>query len=345
MNINQEQIKHLLTGAAFFSTGGGGSLTEGLKVIQGIEEITLLNVDLAHPDKFCATAYLVGGVSPPSLEIVSKYKKIVYNNPVDIVVKSFNYLQKIIDKKIDYVVPIELGGFNTAVSLYLAAKTGVPLIDADLTGRSAPEMLQTSYYLGDIDPSPAAVITIFDDKFLIENVSDYVRMDEIFRSIVALSANYDIGVSNFPIPLKKARPYLLENTLSHCIEIGALLAENKVMDAIKCAKGKVIFTGILKEEIFEEKNGFTIGKAILENNDQQLVVEYKNENLVSYSKDKQIIASVPDLIGVITINGKPVMNTDYPKHQPLIVYSIPSPQIWKSAKGQAIFGLKHFGYN
>jgi DUF917 family protein len=117
------------------------------------------------------------------------------------------------------------------------------------------------------------------------------------------------------------------------------------MDAISHAKGRAIFTGFLKEETFEIKEGFTIGKVILENNDQQLILEYKNEILVSYTKDNQIIASVPDLINVITMDGTPVSNTHYPYSQQLIVYTIPSPSIWKTTKGQAIFGLKHFGYN
>ncbi|MHB2153709.1 DUF917 domain-containing protein [Calditrichota bacterium GD2] len=343
MKLNQVKLRQLLIGAAFFSTGGGGSLDEGLEVIKDIEEITLIDVNAAASHQLCATAYLVGTINPPKLDELRQNNNIAFKDANDLVVEAFQYLQKRLGKEINYIVPVELGGYNTAVSLYLAAKMRLRLLDADLTGRSAPEMFQTGYFVGGISPSPAGAVTIFGEKIFIEEAHDYKRFDDLLRSMVAISAGYDVGVANFPLPIKEARPYLLRNTLSMCVKIGALLEKGEVFEAIQRANGKIIFTGKLKEERYREEGGFTQGSVILENKDGRLRLEYKNEILVSFLNGK-LIASVPELIGVVTATGKPVINTQFPVGQELIVYAIPAPFLWKTSKGRAVFDLKHFGY-
>ncbi len=343
MKLNQVQLRQLLVGAAFFSTGGGGSLDKGLEVIKDIEEITLIEVNAAIPHQLCATAYLVGTINPPELDELKQNNSIAFSNATELVIEAFQYLQKRLGKEINYIVAVELGGYNTAVALYLAAKMRLPIIDADLTGRSAPEMFQTSYFVGGISPSPAGAVTIFGEKIFIEDVADYERFDDLLRNMVAMSCGYDVGVANFPLTIKEAKPYLLRNTLSLCVKIGALLEKGEVFEAIQRANGKIIFTGKLKEERYREEGGFTLGSVILENKDGQLRLEYKNEILVSFLNGK-LIASVPDLIGVVTTTGQPVINTQFPVGQELIAYTIPAPFLWKTSKGRAVFGLKHFGY-
>jgi len=343
MKIYQEDIKHLLIGAAFFSTGGGGSLIDGLEIVKDIRTLTLLNEEELKNDNVCATVFLAGSVNPPSLDILRRNHKIAINDSFDLVIKAFKYLERKIDKKIHYILPVELGGFNTAVSILLSFKLGLPLINADLTGRSAPEMFQTSYYLGDIPPSPAAVTTIFDEKHFVEDLKDYKRFDDFLRSLVINSYGYDVGVANFPLSVKRARDYFIKGTMAQCIEIGSILRSGHAYKAIEKANGKILFKGELVEEVYEEKAGFTNGYVLLENKDEKFRIEYKNEILVSL-KQKKIIASIPDLIGVVTVDGVPVINTKFPKNTELIVYSILSNDLWLSPKGKKIFDLHHFGY-
>jgi len=343
IKLNQEELRHLLIGATFFSTGGGGSLTEGIELIKEVEELTLFDIEEVNPKKYCATSYLVGSVNPPSLGELKKQFNIKLDNSSELVIKAFKHLQNRLNKKIDYVIPIELGGYNTAVSLLIASQMNLPIIDADLTGRSAPEMYQTSYFIGNISPSPASVVNLFDEKFFVENLNDYKRFDDYLRSLVINSYGYDVGVANFPLSVIQARDYFIKNTMTQCLKIGSLLAEGKSYIAIEKAKGKVLFKGRLIKEVYWEKSGFTEGYVLLENKYKKFRIEYKNEILVSYL-DNKIIASVPDLIGVITTDGRPVINTEFPKKKELIVYTIPTNDIWNSPKGRKVFNLSHFGY-
>ena len=344
MKLTTLQLRELLIGVTFFSTGGGGSLELGLKLVDKIEEIELIDLSDIDPLKMCATSYLVGSIKAPPLEELKRmHKNVCINDDSDLILSAFNILQKNFPEKIDIIVPIELGGHNTAVTLYLADKLELPVLDADLTGRSAPEMYQTGYYVGDIPPTPAAVYTPFGEKYYIENINDYKRLDDVFRELVTLCYDYDIGVANFPLPIKKAAPYMQKNTLTLSIKVGSLLQQKKIDEAINLAGGKIIFQGRPVEENSEIKDGFTYGKVKIKGTDGDLILEYKNEIMLA-KLNGEIIASVPDLIGSVTQNGNPILNTKFPINEEVIVYTLPSQEIWKSGKGRSVFCLEHFGY-
>jgi len=344
MKLNNKQLKQILIGAAFFSTGGGGPLDAGLELIQGISELELVDLNDAPGSSICATAYLVGSIKAPSLvELKKRHKNVAVEQESDLVPAAFNVLQKNYSKKIEFIVPVELGGHNTAVSLYLAHQANLPVLDADLTGRSAPEMYQTSYYIGDIPPTPAGVFTPFGESFFIENIADYERLDIIFRELVHLCDGYDIGVANFPLQIAEAAPYMIKNTLTLCLKIGALLEQGKIEKAVQQAGGEILFKGKPVKEKYEVKQGFTFGFVEILGKEEVLRLEYKNEIMVAKKEDK-IIAAVPDLIGVVNDKGVPILNTRYKNEGQVLVFTVPAPELWKTEKGLEVFGREHFGY-
>lgn len=345
MKVRREQLRQLLTGAAFFSTGGGGSLAAGLELIADIDELEILDVNSVDPAQICATAYLVGSISaPPLSELKAKNGDVAIENESDLVTHAFNLLCERFPGGIDLIIPVELGGHNTAVSLYLAAKAKLPLLDADLTGRSAPEMYQTAYYTGDITPSPAGIFTPFGEKLYVENVHDYKRFDDFLRALVSLCYGSDVGVANFPVPVATAKRYLIKNSLTRCIEVGSLLNRGKIEEAIALAEGKIIFRGQAIEEEYEVRNGFTYGHVLVKNEMGILRLEYMNEILAAFLNN-HLVAVVPELIGVVTTNGRPVLNTEFKKGENVIVFTVPAPAIWQSAGGLSVFGPEHFGYS
>ncbi len=342
MKIKRSEMRSLLLGAAFFSTGGGGTVEAGEHLIEGIEEVEIINPDEAEKEAFTATAFFAGSIKSPTLEELRRQGyKLAIEEEGELLSGSFDVLQSKLEGKIKYIIPVELGGHNTAVSLYLAGKKGVAVLDCDLTGRSAPEMYQTSYYVGDISPTPAGVFTIFGEGVYVENMEDYDRFDKLLRYLVELSYGYDVGVSCFPLRLRDAFPYLLKGTLSLSLRIGKLLEKGDLFAALSEAGAEVIFSGEVKEEEFQVREGFTFGRVKIQGKEGELILEYKNEILVAKLAGK-IIASVPDLIGVINEEAKPVLNTKFRQGEKVLVYKIPSPPIWRSPKGLEVFGLQHF---
>jgi DUF917 family protein len=341
MIIEKTTIRHLLMGAAFFSTGGGGSLREGLDVVRNIDSIELVKAGELEAETWTATAYLAGTVNCPPLEEIARKYPVGVQSGHELVVSALEFLQKMTGIEIGALIPVELGGYNTAVSLYLASQKNLPVLDGDLTGRSAPEIRQTSYFLGGFSPAPAAVTTIFDEKIFLQDITDYRRFDSILRLLVENSYEFDVGVAHFPLKLKGASSWILHNTLSNCIRVGILLENKETMKAIREAKGKILFVGKLEEEQFKIRGGFTVGEIKLKNPDGEIVLKYKNELYVAYLNGT-IVSKAPELIGIIGTDGQPVANTQVPHDKDLIVYTLPSPDIWRSEKGAAVFSPEGF---
>ncbi len=342
MKLVREDLERLLIGAAFFSTGGGGSLGAGLKLIEEVDEVEVIRVEEAKEEAYCATAFLAGSIESPSLEEL-RYKgaKVVVEKEADLVVEAFSVLEKNFPYPILYLLPVELGGHNTAVSLYLAFKKGLPLLDADLTGRSAPEMYQTSYWLGKIPPSPAGVFTPVGEKFYVEDLNDYRRFDDFLRSLVELCWGADVGVACFPVKVEVGKPFFIEKSLSRSAKAGELIQKGKWRQAVEQEGGRVIFEGKVVEEVHEVMRGFTFGFILLKQNGAILELYYKNELMLAVL-DGQVVASAPDLIGCVDSEGMPLLNTEIKKGKEVSVYCLPSPSIWLTEEGKNIFNPHHF---
>ena len=69
--LNREDLMNILYGAAILGTGGGGSLDEGIAMIdealQAGKEFKLADFEEMDPDAVIGTPYACGAISPPSL--------------------------------------------------------------------------------------------------------------------------------------------------------------------------------------------------------------------------------------------------------------------------------------
>ena len=67
-NLNREDLINILYGAAILGTGGGGSLDEGIEMIDEAlaagKTFTLASFDEMDPDDIIGTPYACGAISP-----------------------------------------------------------------------------------------------------------------------------------------------------------------------------------------------------------------------------------------------------------------------------------------
>jgi len=66
-------------------------------------------------------------------------------------------LERTIGSKIDYLIPVETGVFNTMVPIYAGVKKSLPILDADGAGRAVPELEMLMFHFYDIPSSPFAI--------------------------------------------------------------------------------------------------------------------------------------------------------------------------------------------
>ena len=82
-------------------------------------------------------------------------------------------------RPIDAVVPFEAGGLNSPVVLTLAARMGVPAVDGDALGRSAPETHMTSWHGHGVEITPMPLADSMGNIVIVSRAADPTYVDEI----------------------------------------------------------------------------------------------------------------------------------------------------------------------
>src|SRR5690606_39890693 len=95
-------------------------------------------------------------------------------------VAAFKALEEYLGKKFYATMPIEAGVVNSMLPLALAARLGLPVIDADGMGRAFPELQMVIFHLEGVSATP---MVISDEKgnSLLLNTIDSVWAERIAR--------------------------------------------------------------------------------------------------------------------------------------------------------------------
>ncbi len=133
--LTEDHLPDLARGAAVLGTGGGGDPYIGrLMVAAAIrargEPVTVLSVDELGRDALVIPTAMMGA---PTV-MVEKIPR------GDEAVNALRALEKHLGRTADATMPIECGGLNSMMPLVVAARTGLPVVDADGMGRAFPEL-------------------------------------------------------------------------------------------------------------------------------------------------------------------------------------------------------------
>ena len=72
MILQKTDIKALLTGASFYSTGGGGTVEDGMKLLKSVKQIKIIKPAQAKKNSICATSFFAGSISAPPLKLLKE---------------------------------------------------------------------------------------------------------------------------------------------------------------------------------------------------------------------------------------------------------------------------------
>jgi len=328
--LTHQDLTDLVDGAAIFSAGGGGDPMVGYNI-----------VDMLMEKRF--SVRLVDPLEVPDNKIVINFAcvgataSMAYHG--DAALKTFIALEEFLGKKAYAVIPVELGGFNTLAAVDVAARRGIPIVDADGAGRAVPEVHLKVYTLDDI---PLAPMTLADldaqNVVLIKQTQDSKTAERIART---LAAEWDQTVYTARRVLTTAQVKTLPvlGTLSKSMRIGMLLrkAVDPLNAVLKETHGFKLFEGVVNTVEHETKAGFTWTTATLnetrDNEGSKFEFKAKNEVLVAY-RDEKLVAIAPDIITPIHAETcKCVPAEKIKKGDKLVVVGIPAPTRWRTPKG------------
>jgi len=358
--LGEQDLRDLICGCAILGTGGGGSPKRGLALIQSElgsgREFRLIGLDEVPDDAMVASPYMCGSVSPESEEVgvapASSSQSQGQGEGLECL-RAFEALEDYLGREFFAVIPTEIGGGNTAVALAVAARRGIPIVDADPAGRSVPELQHTTFYIKEVPIAPLAVATAKGDVIILREVADDFRAEAIVRAIAVISGNR-AGVADHPLRGRVLRESVIPGTLSKALAIGAAVRRahssggDPVEAAIRAGEGYLLFKGEVVQASWKIEEGFTVGELVISGKGDCLGHHYriwfKNEHVISWFDEKPDVM-VPDLICVLDPRtGEAITNPNCEEGMEVAVIGYPAPEIWRSPRGLELFGPRHFGY-
>lgn len=156
--LSREDLEPLLLGAAFFGSGGGGTIESARNLAKQFvagdyyraDKVKVVSVEEATEGAAVMVAYLG---APEAIN------KATY--PIGPVMAAQNVQKRLESQpvKLAYVMPPESGALGFTVAALVAAKLGLAVIDADGAGRAVPSLPMLTFAAAEIDPRPAFLVS------------------------------------------------------------------------------------------------------------------------------------------------------------------------------------------
>ncbi|NLC64005.1 MAG: DUF917 domain-containing protein [Thermoanaerobacterales bacterium] len=356
------EVRDFVRGCTLYGSGGGGLAENGLDSLltelRAGKEIGWVDVNDIADDAITVCPFLMGSIAPHTPEVKKEMEGFGLTDSKytekQRIAESIKELSKYMGKKIDAVVPLELGGASTPGGIAAGLVNGLPAVDGDYTGRAIPEIPQTTPYLHGIPLWPLSVVDEFGNVSVIKHAINYRIVERIGKQISA--AAYGLtGDTGFLMTGKEMKKAIIPGTLTECYELGKMIREAREAgeDPVKAVadklEGWILIKGKVTKKETEDKLGYYWGTHTIEGSGeyagQVMKIWFKNENHVAWNNDK-VVATSPDMITVVSSkDGEPITNPKLKVGDEVAVLGIKARSMFRTEKGVGILGPRYFGFD
>jgi hypothetical protein len=317
--LGKEQLQNVVLGAGLLGAGGGGSVKEGMKLVDRVmqfsDAVELITPDEADDEWWGA---VIAGMGSPkaSLTRVRTYSPRI----------ALETLEKNLGIKAAFVIPFELGAGNSLNPMLAAVQKNIPMIDGDPSGRAVPEIDMTAFSLGGLPLTRLAMATEDNIRVLI----DTEKLHDVERVARAVTAELQ-GVSAIACQAMQGlnmKKLIIPGTTTMVENIGRTLKESResgkdpAPDLTGSHNGYLLGKGRVSAVSSETRGGFDFGVVRVEG-ELPLTVYFQNENMTAYREDR-LIAVVPDLICALDSESVPLTNADIEKGMEITYVGFPA---------------------
>ncbi|MGI9953081.1 DUF917 domain-containing protein [Moorellaceae bacterium AZ2] len=358
----RQDVEDFVRGCTFYGTGGGGLPENGieslLSELEAGKEVGWIDVNDVPDDALTVCPFLMGSIAPHTPEVVEEMKLFGLTNSVnkekDRLAKAIMELAAYTGKKIEVVVPIELGGANTPGPIAAGLVNGIPTVDGDYTGRAIPEIPQTTPYLFGKKLWPIASVDEWGNVTIIKDAINYAMAERIGKLISA--AAYGLaGDAGFLMTGKEMKEVIIPGTLTECYNVGKLIREAReggsdpVKEVTKALGGWVLIKGTVTQKEWEDRVGYYWGTHTITGEGEfagdVVKVWFKNENHICW-KNNNVLVTSPDIITVVEAStGEPIPNPKLKEGDRVAVIGLKARPVFRSEKGIGILGPRAFGFD
>jgi len=360
--FNQADLFKIVYGATFFGSGGGGSMRSALQMAGTITgTVTMFSpTSPAMPDKGCICSGSIGIPRAMAEDDAEKTLSAVLN--------AANFADKMCADKVDDKFEIggyyagEIGACNTLIPFVAASQTNRFVIDMDLTGRSAPDIV-ISHAVCPIVPVPACLAwpstkkiadghPIFwrDPKLPVEDLNSNIG------GVIEASGGAISAVCLFPIK-KPSDPSVYDTMnvgtidLAHSVGNAFLTVDpaSRLVEVARILKSKdlemyCMFRGTVQMCVSVDVGTLALTATVYENTDGERLVTFGlNETLIAWNEStKEYQAMGPDLITPLDCNYSPLdtstledaVKNESMKGSEKKVYHVVGTQAWPKLRAE-----------
>ena len=347
-HVDPDALESIAIGAGILGTGGGGNPYLGKLAARRLLrlglEIEVVALDEVPDDWRIVT---VGGMGAPTITI----EKIPRGTET---YDAMRALESHVGRRIDAVIPAEIGGGNSVEPMIVAARAGIPVIDADGMGRAFPTMPMITYFIYGLSCFPCAVCDEKGNRIVYTEGVDAHWLERLARA-AAVQMGGHAGAAVAYMTGADAKRTAIGGTLSWARRLGdairsARAARTDPIEAIlEQTDGYLLFTGKLVDVERRTTEGWVRGTVRIEGSDadagSSMEIAFQNENLVAW-RDGEVAALVPDLICIANRDdGEPITTEMLRYGYRVAVLGIPCSPLLRTPEALDVVGPAAFGYD
>jgi len=346
--LDEQAIRDLALGATLLGTGGGGDPRVGtLMALAAVREhgpVTVIPPEDV-PDEGVVVPVAMIGAPTVILE------RIPGGHELDLVMEGF---ERLVRQPVVATMPIEAGGINSTIPIVLAARRGLPLVDADGMGRAFPEVQMVTLGAGGARAWPLVLADESRNVVALTDAADNASAERLARSVVVGMGGSAV-VAHYAVDGPFLREWAVPRSVSLAVGIGRALrdARTEGRDAIAAIAplcgARRLFTGKVVDVKRATAAGFVRGRLSLagldEDGGRSAEVDFQNENLIVRSGG-EALAAVPDLISLVEADSGQPLTTEGMRYGLRVhVVGIPSSPLWWRPEALRLVEPRAFGYD
>ncbi|MEE4452179.1 DUF917 domain-containing protein [Novosphingobium resinovorum] len=350
MHIDKAALGDLACGAAFLGSGGGGDpyhnrlIGEARIARQG--PFQLIGLDALADDALVAPC---GWIGAPAVSI----EKLPNGSEA---ARGLRRLEQLLGRRVDAVLPIEIGGGNALAPLLAAAELGIPVVDADGMGRAFPESQMSIFSIRGLSACPSVLTGPCGSLAVIETPDNHAH-ERLARQL-SIALGGDAHMVEYPLTGRQAKDHAIPGSISTAIAAGAAIRAARANGAapfealFAALRGSrlypfagVLFDGKIVDLEREIRDGFSCGNIVIEGfgGAGRMDLAFQNENLVA-RRDGTVCAMTPDIITIMDRETADAITTDRLKYgQRVKVVGAAAPWMLREAHALALVGPAAFG--
>lgn len=346
--IDEETVTDLALGATLLGTGGGGDPRVGaLMARAAIRQHGSVRVIAPEAVQDGGLVVPVAMIGAPTVIL----ERIPGGHELDLAMRGFEDLQQ---QPVTATMPIEAGGINSTIPLVLAARRGLPLVDADGMGRAFPEVQMVTLGAGGVRAWPLVLADESGNVVSVSSARDNASAERLARAAVVAMGGSAV-VAHYAVTAQQLRDWAVPHSVSLAVAIGRALTRARAegadpIEAIGPVCGaRRLFTGQVTDVERSTQAGFVRGRLALKGLDddtgRRAEVDFQNENLIVRSEDV-VLAAVPDLISLVEAeSGQPLTTEGMRYGLRVHVVGIPASPIWWRPEALPLVEPRAFGYD